>query len=355
MSEVFSASFLGNTPLQWAIAAMVTAFSAVALATMFRVARARMTAWARTTEGQLDDVVADTLHATKLFFIVAVALLLGAKALTLSTQFERLIDKAFVLAVIVQAGLWAHAGIGGWLRGHIERNRATNATGATTSSVLGFIARVALWSLVLLLVLENLGVDITALVASLGIGGIAVALAVQNILGDVFASLAIALDQPVVIGDFIVIGEVMGTVERVGLKTTHLRSLSGELIVVANSDLLNSRIRNYKRMFQRRILFGFGVTYETPPEKLRRIPEMVREIVQSESLARFDRAHLARFGASALEYEVVYFVTDPDYNKYMDVQETINLRLIEALQAVSVEFAYPTQTIHIASPAAPTP
>jgi len=194
----------------------------------------------------------------------------------------------------------------------------------------------------------------TALVASLGIGGIAVALAAQSILGDVFASLAIALDRPVVIGDFIVVGEVMGTVERVGLKTTHLRSLSGELIVLPNNDLLSSRIRNYKRMFERRVLFTFGVTYQTPAESLQRIPGLVRELVERQELARFDRAHLAVFGPSALEFEVVYFVRDPDYNKHMDIQQQILLGLIRALDEAGVEFAYPTQTIHMAAPAEAT-
>ncbi len=354
IDAMLSAEWLGNSLLQWLLAAGTTAIAAVAIAAIFRLARIRMTAWAKTTDGHFDDAVAELLHGTRRWFILAAALLLGAQTLTLPERLADLVTKFFVVAVLIQSGLWLHAGIGGWLRGHVDRRRATDATSATTAAILGFIARVVLWSLVLLLVLDNFGIDITALVASLGIGGIAVALAVQNILGDVFASLAIALDQPVVIGDFIVIGDVMGTVERVGLKTTHLRSLSGELIVLSNNDLLSSRIRNYKRMFQRRILFGFGVTYQTPPEKLRRIPELVREIIERDDLARFDRAHLATFGASALEFEVVYFVKDPDYNKYMDVQQRINMGLIEELGAAGVEFAYPTQTIHIASPVGQT-
>lgn len=354
MEDMLATEMLGNSLLQWTVAAAVTLAAAVALAALFRFARIRMTAWAKRTDGHLDDAVADLLHGTRRWFVLAVALLLGAQTLTLPDRLSGLVTRIFVVAVILQAGLWLHAGIGGWLKGTLQRRQAADATSTTTATILGFIARVVLWSLVLLLILENFGVDITALVASLGIGGIAIALAVQNILGDVFASLAIALDQPVVIGDFIVVGDVMGTVERVGLKTTHLRSLSGELIVLSNNDLLGSRIRNYKRMFQRRILFGFGVTYETPPEKLRRIPEIVREIIERDPLARFDRAHLATFGASALEFEVVYFVKDPDYNKYMDVQQRINIGLIEALRDDSVDFAYPTQTIHLASPVGQT-
>lgn len=345
----------GGSLAQWIAAAAAALLVASVLITVVRVARRRMRAWAARTEGRADDVVADVLHATRPWFIVAVALLAGAQVLSLPDRATTILDRLFALAVTLQAGLWLNAGLQGWLQGYLRRRREADATGATTAAILGFVARLVLWSLVLLMMLDNLGVDVTALVASLGIGGIAVALAAQNILGDIFASLAIALDKPVVIGDFIVIGDVMGTVERVGLKTAHLRSLSGELIVLPNSDLLSSRIRNYKRMFQRRVLFGFGVTYQTPPEKLRAIPGTVQRIVEQDDLARFDRAHLSSFGASALEFEVVYFVKDPDYNKYMDVQQRINFALIDALAGAGVEFAYPTQTIHLATPAGTQP
>lgn len=289
-------------------------------------------------------------HATGYWFILAIALLAGAQLLTLPERMAVGLGRVFYFAVIPQAGVWLHTGIGAWMRRYLERRRTADATDTTTTAILAFVARVLLWSLVLLMLVGNLGVDITALVASLGIGGVAVALAVQNILGDVFASLAIALDKPVVIGDFIVMGDVMGTVERVGLKTTHLRRFSGEPIVVSNADLLGSRIGNFKRMFERRVLFRFGVTYQTPPEKLAEIPPLARRLVENEPLARFDRAHLATFGASALEFEVVFFVLDPDFGKYTDVQQRVNLGIIRGLAEAGVQFAYPTQTIHIATP-----
>lgn len=353
MSVTFDMEVLGNSIAQWLAAAALAVACAVALAIALRVVRARVTAWAAGTQGRLDDAVAGLLNATQPWFIAAVALLAGARALSLPPAGSSTLARAMALAVIVQAGVWANAGIRGWLEGYVADRRHVDATTATTAAILGFVARIVLWSLVLLMVLDNLGFDVTALVASLGIGGIAVALAMQNILGDVFASLAIALDKPVVIGDFIVLGEVMGTVERVGLKTTHLRSLSGELIVLPNSDLLSSRIRNYKRMFERRVLFKFGVTYATPPATLQRIPGIVRGIIEGEALARFDRAHFAVFGDSALEFEVVYYVRDPDYNRYMDVQQQINFGLIAALDEAGAEFAFPTRTLHIATPAAP--
>jgi small-conductance mechanosensitive channel len=349
VTPTLSIDWLGNSVAQWLVAAALATTCALILSVGLGIARARVTAWAAGTAGRMDDAAAAMLNATGRWFVLAVALLAGAQALSVPDAGARMLSRGLALAVILQAGLWLNAGIGGWLEGYVAERRRVDATAATTAAIVGFVARIALWSLVLLMLLDNLGFDVTALVASLGIGGVAVALAMQNILGDVFASLAIALDKPVVIGDFIVLGDMMGTVERVGLKTTHLRSLSGELIVLPNSDLLSSRIRNYKRMFERRVLFGFGVTYQTPPERLRQIPDLLRDIVERQELARFDRAHLAVFGASALEFEVVYFVCDPDYNKYMDVQQQINFGLIAALDRAGVEFAYPTQTIHLAS------
>jgi small-conductance mechanosensitive channel len=176
---------------------------------------------------------------------------------------------------------------------------------------------------------------------------VAVALAVQNILGDLFASLSIALDKPFVIGDFIVVDGIAGTVEYVGLKTTRVRSLEGQQVVFANSGLLGSRIHNYKRLYERRVLFGFGVLYSTPPDTLAAIPDWVRDIVQAQPGARFDRAHFKGFGDSSLNFEVVYFVLDPDYNRYMDIQQAINLALVRRCAAEGVEFAFPTRTLHV--------
>ena len=201
--------------------------------------------------------------------------------------------------------------------------------------------------MILLLILENVGVDVTALIAGLGVGGIAVALAAQNILGDLFSSMSIVLDKPFVLGDFIIVGDMMGTVEKIGLKTTRVRSLSGEQLIFSNSDLLGSRIRNFKRMQERRIVFSIGVAYDTPAEKLTAIPGMLRAAVEAQEPVRFDRAHFAKFGDSALIYEVVYFVLKPDYNLSMDIQQAINLRLFREFADRQIEFAFPTQTLHL--------
>jgi len=207
----------------------------------------------------------------------------------------------------------------------------------------------AVWSVVLLLFLDNLGINVTALVTGLGIGGIAIALALQNILGDLFASLSIILDKPFEIGDFIAVGELKGNVERIGIKTTRLRSLTGEQLVFSNSDLLSSRIQNFKRMFERRVSFQIGVTYETPLEKLEEISALLKQIVESKEKVRFDRAHFQSLGDFALIFEIVYFVSSSEYNVYMDIQQSINIEIMQKLSAIGVEFAYPTQKLFLRS------
>ena len=212
-------------------------------------------------------------------------------------------------------------------------------------AALSVAVQALIWTLIVLLALDSLGVNITALVASLGVGGIAIALAAQKILGDLFASLAIVLDKPFVIGDFVVIGEWKGTVERVGLKTTRMRSLSGEQLIFSNGDLLDSRLRNFGRMQERRVMFHVGVTYQTPRQLLERIPDMLRAAVEAQAPVRFDRAHFASYGDFAINFEVVYFVNSAEYNTYMDIQQQVNLSLHTMFEEAGIEFAYPTQTL----------
>jgi small-conductance mechanosensitive channel len=184
-------------------------------------------------------------------------------------------------------------------------------------------------------------------VAGLGIVGVAVALAVTAVLGDLLASLFLLLDKPFVVGDFIVVDAFSGTVQDVGLKSTRLRSISGEQIILSNSDLLKSRVRNYKRMTERRVLFTLGVEYGTPEARIAEIPDLLRGIVAANEKARFERAHFQRFGASSLDFEVVYWVTDPDYNLYMDIQQRINLDILRAFREREIGFAFPTQTVRV--------
>ena len=345
--SLFERHFYGNPLYDWIAALSIGIALTLALYFAQRFLLRRLPAWAGRTATRLDDFVVEILSGTRFLFLLIVAFYFGSQYLELPPKPARMIEHVAIIALLVQAALWGSRGIAMWLADYMKRHRDTDAAAATTMSVLGFIARVVLWSVLVLMILDNLGFNITTLVASLGIGGVAVALAVQNILGDIFSSLSIAMDKPFVIGDFIIIDEHQGTVEYIGLKTTRIRSLSGEQIVFSNSDLLKSRIRNYQRLYERRVVFGFGVTYQTPLEKLEAIPSKVKEIVTAQQKTRFDRAHLKEFGDSSLNFEVVYFVQDPDFNLYMDIQQVINLALMRYFERERIDFAYPTRTLYL--------
>jgi small-conductance mechanosensitive channel len=292
-------------------------------------------------------LAAEVVRATRLWLLAPLALYTGAATLELPARLERLLENVALVALVVQFALWATRLLQHWLALRADATRSTDPEAATTVTLLGFVGRVVVWALALLLALDQLGVDVTALVAGLGIGGIAVALALQNILGDLFASAAIVLDKPFMVGDFIVVGEHAGTVEKVGLKTTRVRSLSGEQLVFSNALLLNAQLRNFKRMNERRIAFAIGVTYETPLEKLRALPGWLKAAVEAQPKARFDRAHFKSYGDFSLNFEIVYYVLSAEFNVYMDTQQGINLTIYEKLAQEGVQFAYPTRTLYL--------
>ena len=307
---------------------------------------------ARTEATEVLEIPLQAASRTTFAFMLVVAAYAGLTVLDLDPRAASLLQKAITIALFWQAGLWASTAANAWLDHRRKVTIEEDKAAAGSIGIIRFVARTLVWAMVLLLTLDNLGIDITALVAGLGIGGIAVALAVQNVLGDLFASLSIALDQPFVLGDFLVVGEHMGTVEFIGIKSTRLRSLTGEQIIMANADLLGGRLRNYGRMKERRIVFTIGVTYETPRSKLKAVAPLLRTIIEEQEDARFDRAHFAKYGPYSLDFEAVYYVRSPDYTRYMDVQQAINFRLHEAMERLGVEFAYPTQTLWLAGPAA---
>ncbi|WP_426116107.1 mechanosensitive ion channel family protein [Massilia sp. PWRC2] len=288
--------------------------------------------------------------STRLPFLGALSLLIGISQLTLPAGGAQWRHGAWVVVLVLQMGLRGTRIIALAAEHAFERQRLSNPAAATHLMLGALVARILLWSLTVLIMLDNLGFNISTLMASLGIGGIAVALAVQNILGDVFSSVSIALDKPFVIGDFIVVDDYMGTVEFIGMKTTRLRSLGGEQIIFSNSELLKNRIRNYKRMDERRVLFEFGIAFETPTEQVEQVAAMVKAIVSAQQPAvRLDRAHFKGYGNSALMFEVVYYVLDADYNTYMDVHQEISLAMLRQFREREIGFAYPTTTLHIAA------
>ena len=331
-----------------AIASATATYVAILVALYLITRRAK--AWATQSQSGMAMTVVDVLEGTSRTLMLVVALLVGASLLDLPGRWESRLSQLWFVAVALQMGLWGMRAIGIGVRRYVQRHSSTGMTQVSASATLmSWSLRTLLWSVVLLAILSNVGVNITAFIASLGVGGIAVALAVQNILGDLFASLAIAVDKPFEVGDFIVVGNVSGTVEVIGLKTTRIRSLQGEQIVMSNTDLLKQTISNFRMLERRRIVFGFGVTYDTTPEQAEAIPAIVRKLIEAHPKLRFDRAHFKAFGASSLDYEVVYIVEDPAFGVYMDMQQAVNLGLMRELKALGVEFAFPTRTVHIAS------
>ncbi len=337
----------GNTVGRWLLALLAVAGTYALLLVWRNVIGRRFARLAERTATKIDDLAAELVITTRPLFFIVIALYSGTLLLELPALAHTLLARGAVLVVILQGAFWGNRAINFFLNRYLRGRLASDASVASTFGLLSFFARFALWTVVMLLVLDNLGIDITAMVAGLGIGGIAIALALQNVLGDLLASLSIILDKPFGVGDFIIVGDLMGTVEQIGIKTTRLRSLSGEQLVFPNADLLGSRIRNYQRMQERRIVFAFGIVYQTPAEKVAAIPAQVREIIGQQPLARFDRCHFKGFGDSSLDFETVYYVRDPDYAKYMDTQQAINLALLRRFVADGVDFAYPTRTLFI--------
>ena len=310
----------------------------------------RANTWAAQSSNSTAQALADVVAGTSRFLVLMVALLVGASLLDLPGRWESRLSQLWFVAVALQMGLWGMRAIGLGVRRYVDRHSSAGMTQVSASAMLlSWGLRTLLWSVVMLAILSNVGVNITAFVASLGVGGIAVALAMQNILGDLFASLAIAVDKPFEVGDFIAVGDITGTVQVIGLKTTRIRSLQGEQVVMSNTDLLKHTISNYRMMETRRIVFGFGVTFDATPEQAEAVPQVVRKIIEGLPQLKFDRAHFKAYGASALEYEVVYIVQDPAYGVYMDMQQAINLAMMREFKTLGVEFAFPTRTVHIAT------
>jgi small-conductance mechanosensitive channel len=347
--DILSLPIFENSWTAWLVAFAVAATMFFALLAARRVVGRYHRRFEQSQHAPLVVIPLHVLGRTALPFLIVISLFAGLQALTFGSATARVITSVVTIASFWQAGIWAIASASAWLEHKRRRSLVTDRAALGSLGIIEFGINIAIWAFVVLLTLDNLGIDITALVAGLGIGGIAVALALQNIFGDLFASLSITLDQPFVVGDFLSVGDVLGTVETIGIKSTRLRSLSGEQIVMPNADLLGSRVRNYGRMVERRVVFATSVTYETPLEILGGISRMIREIIETQADTRFDRSHFAKHGAASLDFETVYYVLSPDYNRYMDIQQAINLQLHREFARIGIEFAYPTQKLFLAS------
>lgn len=348
--EAASAVYLGNPVWAWVTAAVAAPLVYFVLALALRILKGRVHALRMRVDKLPTRILDAVAGSVSRLTIGALALLAATLPLELHGKVEQAARIVLVGVAFLQVGASTKAIIDLALFEFV-RKRADEGKEVTQQEVIArmgvarYAVLLALYALLLLTALQTLGVNVTALITGLGIGGIAVALAAQNILGDLFASLSIVIDKPFEVGDYIVVGTEMGTVEAIGMKTTRVRSLTGEQLVFTNGDLLKARIRNFKRMRERRKLFMIGVTYGTSPEHLRAIPGLLREAIAAQRGARFERAHFAGFGPSSLDFETVYWVEKPDYSVSMDIQQAVNLAILEAFRARGIEFAYPTQTM----------
>ena len=348
VNEYLNTIWYGNTIRTWLIAAGILLAAIAALVGFKALVVGRFFKFASRTSNEVDDLVVELLKRTRLMVVVILVIAaVGLALLVLTPSVRTAIKFIAVIALFFQGMSWGNGIISFWMQRYAARRGMTSGPTASTVGALVVLARVALFLVLFLFALDNLGFEIAPLIAGLGIGGIAVALAVQNILGDLFAALSIVIDKPFVVGDFIVIDTHAGTVEHIGLKSTRIRSLSGEQIIIGNADLLKARINNFKRMVERRAVFSFGVIYETNVEQLKRIPVIVREAISHQQMTRFDRCHFQTYGEYDLRFETVYWVLSADYNQYMDIQQAINLELFTRFAEEKIQFAQRAGTIRI--------
>jgi small-conductance mechanosensitive channel len=340
-------SFLSISLARWLSAALITVIGFAAVMLTSRIVAGHLRKHPGASPGPLRAMTVAALEHTKIWLMLLLFAAIGAQVLGLHDGQPHWLGNLGAVVAALQLSLWLGSAISAWTRSRLSADTG-QPQNPVVMGMLSWILRITVWATLLMAALSFMGVNITAFVASLGVGGVAVALALQSVLGDLFASMSIGLDKPFEIGQFITFGDIAGTIEHVGVKTTRIRSISGEQIIVSNAELLKNSLHNYGRMSQRRIVFAFGVTYNTDRGVLRQLPGMVREIIEGLDNTRFDRAHFKSFGASSLDYEVVYFVTGPEYGMYMDVQQAINLNLMDRFAEAGVEFAFPTRTLYVA-------
>lgn len=339
--ELWYSIYLGNPLGAWALAlaTFLITFTVLPLAQRYITARrARLGTLGSSRAYHVIDLVAFLVERTNRLFLWGVAVWLGSRDLALPPRLETGLTIALVLLFWMQAAMWSMAAVHYGLAARQQHAGGPDAVLASSLEVVLFVAAIVIWSIAFLLALDNLGVQIRPLLAGIGIGGIALALAVQTVLSDLLASLSIALDRPFVVGDSLAVDDYQGSVEFIGVKSTRLRSVSGEQIIFANGDIIKARVRNFGRMRERRALFRIGVDYGTPVPALVAIPRAIREIIEATPDTRFERCHLLSWD-TALQFEVVYFMTRPDYAAYADTQQRINLRILERLRAMDVNLA----------------
>lgn len=346
MDDFVDQVYYNNTVREYLIA-FATIIGGILVVLVFKKAIInRLQAWAAKTPGTWDDFIVDSFARFVFPILMWTMVYWGVHTLELSDQTEKAIRIGTSIILTYYFLRLISSIVTALLKSGVRKREHGEEKIKQLGGLL-MVINIIIWFLGLVFLLSNWGIEVTPIIAGLGIGGIAVALAAQNILGDLFGYFVIFFDRPFEAGDFIIVDDKMGTIEYVGIKTTHIRALGGEQIIIGNSNLTSSRIHNYKRMLRRRIVFGIDVEYGTPAAKLQRIPGMLRSIVESQKLVTFDRAHFASYKDWSLRFEVVYFVLSADFNVYMDVQQSINFAIYEQFEREKISFAFPTQSLLI--------
>lgn len=337
--------FLGNTLLSYTFSFVIFVGAYIAFTVVQKVVLIKLASFSAKTETTIDDILIKMVRSFRPPFYTFLAFWFAFQFLEvhgfMKSAFTAVIIIWAVYQVVIVAGIFVE---------DILLEKIAKDKDPTTKSALRILSRLAkgaIWGIGIIFLLSNLNVDVTGLLAGVGIGGIAIAFALQNILSDLFSSFSIYFDKPFEVGDFIIVGDKMGTVERIGIKSTRLRALSGEELVLANTFLTSAQIQNYKRMNERRVVFTLGVTYDTPVEKMKKAVAIVKEVINEQELARLDRVHFSTFGDFSLVIEAVYNETTPDYNAYMDTQEVINFAIKERFEKEGIEMAFPTSTVYL--------
>jgi small-conductance mechanosensitive channel len=343
--DLWNTVVLWNTVGAWTLAtlAFLVTFTVLPLAKSYITSQRRKWAEAGRELPLAVEVLALLAGHTSKLFLFTTAIAFAFTQIDFPNYIERVVQIAIVLTFWFQIGLWGMAAVRFAVTRRGQRDGGLDPALASSIDIILFVSGLAIWAMAFLLALDNLGIQIKPLLAGLGIGGIAVALAVQTVLGDLLASMSIALDKPFTIGDSLNLGDVDGTVEHIGVKSTRIRSSTGEQVILSNADILKSRVRNNSRIRERRALFNLNVAYGTSSELLRQIPGIVREIVTAQAKTRFDRCHFMAYGEWALRFEVVYFVTVSDYAVYADTLQTVNLAILERFEQLGIEFAFPAR------------
>jgi len=344
MDTIWHTIFFGNPLKDWAIALGSVLFFCIVARIMQKIVLKKVQQLATKTDSSLDDFIVRLIQRSVTPMLYAFAVYIGLQYLVLPAQ----VNKVLYIAVLV-ISVFFIVNIISSIFSYFFRQFESKGEQVKQARGILLIVKIVLWIIGIIFLIDNLGYDITTIIAGLGIGGIAIALAAQAILGDLFSYLVIFFDKPFETSDFIVIGDKSGIVEYIGIKTTRLRTLSGEQLIVSNTDLTNSRVQNFKRMEKRRVVLSIGVTYETKADIIERIPEIIRELVESYKEVSFDRAHFSAFGDFSLNFEIVYYILSADYLVFMNSQQSINLSILERFEQEGIDFAYPTQKLFLAS------